>query len=94
MYFKRTEMSNEIKYSKTFTFGGDKNTPKYKAPTNQEIIEDILKVPAVTMKGRRDELIKCDLTLEEPEYKWNEEFLQTMDNYSLIILKSLIIFYK
>ncbi len=79
-------MSNEIKYSKTFTLGGEPKDPDYKPKTNQEIIEEILKIPAVTMKGHRDELIEYDLSLEEPICVWKKGYLETMDNMSLGIL--------
>lgn len=81
-------MSNEIKYTKQYSFGGDSNSTKYKPDTKQEIIEDILKIPAVTMKGHRDELIEYDLTLEEPICIWKKEYLEVMDQMSLGILRA------
>ncbi len=79
-------MSNEIKYSKTFTLGGEKSD--YIPETCKEIIQDILKIPAVSVKGHRDELIEYDLEAEEPICIWRVGHLETMDQVSLGILRT------
>lgn len=76
-------MSNFIKNTKTFTLGGEPKDKNYKPETNKQVIEDIVKIPAVTMKGHRDELIEYDLELEEPICIWKKGVLETMDNHSL-----------
>lgn len=79
-------MANEIKYQKLFTLGGEKSD--YVPETNENIIQDIMKIPAVTMRGHRDELIEFDSSVEEPILVWRKGMLDTFDNYSLIILRA------
>lgn len=82
-------MSNIINGNKLFlTGGGGKLDDDYVYETNEQIIQDIIKVPAVAMRGHRDELTVMDAEADPPVFKWNMGFLQTMDNYSLRILRT------
>ena len=79
-------MSNQIKYQKIFTLGGEDIDMEYKEPNKDDLIEEIKKLPAVVLRGHLDHLIEMDRESAEPRLKWKEEALNVMDSYSLIHL--------
>lgn len=80
-------MANIIKANKLYTLGGEESE-KYTPPTKQEIIDDIIKIPAVLMRGHRDETIEMDAQADPPILKWKLDYLNNMDEMSLGILKT------
>ena len=82
-------MSNFIKESRSHSLGSqiDKD---YIPETNTEIIESIMKMPAVSVRGHRDECIEFDTDSPEPLLRWRKEALMTFDTQSLRTLRLFI----
>lgn len=72
-------MRNIIKANKLYRLGSESKS-NYKPLTKEEIINQIIDMPVLLMKGERDELIKNDDS-------WNLEHLKNMDEYSLLLLR-------
>lgn len=79
-------MANIIKANKLYTFGGE-NHEKQILLTKEEIIKELIKFPAISMKGHRDEVIEIDTEVNPPVFKWKINYLNNMDQYSLSILR-------
>lgn len=80
-------MSNFIRESRSHSLGTqiDKD---YVPETNLEIVESIMKIPAVSVRGHRDECIEFDVDSPEPILRWRKEALMTFDTHSLRVLRT------
>ena len=78
-------MANIIKANKLYTFSTEDT--KYKPPTKEEIIEELTTIPAVLMRGHRDEVIEMNAEADPPILKWKISYLNNMDQHSLSILR-------
>lgn len=79
-------MGNQIKATRSFSFGLNKDE-NYIPESNTEIIESIMKIPAVSVRGHKDELIEYDVDAPEPILRWRKEALMTFDTQSLRMLR-------
>ena len=81
-------MGNLISGQKVYKFGGEKSTGY--VSLKKEYIADILKYPAVVIKGIRNDLITMDLESDPPKYSWIEANLEIMNDVELIMLRNLV----
>lgn len=79
-------MSNIIKGNKIYTFGAGKMEGDIES--NEEITRQILEIPAISVKGYRDDVIEMNTEIDPPIFKWKIELLKTFDNNELRTLRN------
>jgi hypothetical protein len=71
---------NIIRYTKTFAFPANSKVP---TKTKAELIQELLAIPAVTVRGHRDDIIEFDGNKDEPRLRWKAQVIEIMDEYSI-----------